>query len=88
MKNYDPNKYGFVAIRSAMEFCNAYRPWHDKVSHKTFLKSVFGKCLHYYFYFKRLQWIARPKGTAKKQIFFTLLPINSLRISKGNADKI
>jgi len=50
-KNYDPNKYGLVAILSAMESCSAYRPWHDKVSHKTFLKSVSGKCLHYYFYF-------------------------------------
>lgn len=50
-KNYDPNKFGLVAILSAMESCNAYKPWHDKVSHRTFMKSVSGKCLHYYFYF-------------------------------------
>ena len=34
-----------------METCPAYRPWHDKKTHQTFLKSVGGKCLHYYFYF-------------------------------------
>ena len=50
-KNYNPDKFGLVAILSAMEACNAYKPWHDKVSHRTFLKSVSGKCLHYYFYF-------------------------------------
>lgn len=50
-KNYNPDKFGLVAILSAMEACNAYKPWHDKVSHRTFLKSASGKCLHYYFYF-------------------------------------
>ena len=31
--------------------CNAYKPWHDKKTHRTFLKPTGGKCLHYYFYF-------------------------------------
>jgi hypothetical protein len=34
-----------------METCQTYKPWHDKVSHKSYLKSDQGKCLHYYFYF-------------------------------------
>ena len=34
-----------------MEACPAYKPWHDKNTHKTFLRSIPGKCLHYYFYF-------------------------------------
>lgn len=42
---------GLVHIFSAMESCNAFRPWHDKSTKKTFLKSTSGKCLHYYFYF-------------------------------------
>lgn len=42
---------GLVHIFSAMEPCPAYRPWHDKKTHKTFLKNTPGKCLHYYFYF-------------------------------------
>jgi hypothetical protein len=42
---------GLVHIFSAMEPCAAYKPWHDKHTHKTFLKSTAGKCLHYYFYF-------------------------------------
>jgi hypothetical protein len=42
---------GLVHILSAMEACPSYRPWHDKQSHKTFLKLSSGKCLHYYFYF-------------------------------------
>lgn len=42
---------GLVHILSAMEACSAYKPWHDKNSHKTFLRPTFGKCLHYYFYF-------------------------------------
>jgi hypothetical protein len=32
-----------------MEACQSYKPWHDKVSHKTFLKPNAGKYLHYYF---------------------------------------
>lgn len=42
---------GLVHILSAMESCSAYQPWHDKQTHKTFLRSTSGKCLHYYFYF-------------------------------------
>jgi len=42
---------GLVHIFSAMERCTAYYPWHDKQTHKTFVKSRQGKCLHYYFYF-------------------------------------
>jgi len=41
---------GHVAIISAMEACPTYKPWHDKKTHKTFLKPSQGKCLHYYFY--------------------------------------
>ena len=29
----------------------SYKPWHDKVSAKTYLRPDAGKCLHYYFYF-------------------------------------
>lgn len=42
---------GLVHILSAMEACSAYEPRHDKQSHKTYLRSTPGKCLHYYFYF-------------------------------------
>ena len=42
---------GLVHIFSAMEPCTAYKPWHNKETHKTYLKTVPGKCLHYYFYF-------------------------------------
>jgi hypothetical protein len=42
---------GLVHIFSAMEPCPSYKPWHDKKSHRTFLKPTDGKCLHYYFYF-------------------------------------
>lgn len=42
---------GLVHIFSAMEPCQSYTPWHDKTTHKTFLKPDGGKCLHYYFYF-------------------------------------
>lgn len=42
---------GLVHIISAMEACTAYQPWHDKQTHKTFLRPDSGKCLHYYFYF-------------------------------------
>jgi len=42
---------GLVHILSAMEACSAYKPWHDKNSHQTFLRPTPGKCLHYYFYF-------------------------------------
>lgn len=42
---------GLVHIISVMEGCTSYKPWHDKISHKTFLKYDQGKCLTYYFYF-------------------------------------
>lgn len=42
---------GLVHIFSAMEPCPSFTPWHDKNTHKTFLKFDSGKCLHYYFYF-------------------------------------
>ena len=45
------NYPGLVHIFSAMETCSAYRPWHDKASHQTSMKSTQGKCLHYYIYF-------------------------------------
>ncbi len=34
-----------------MEACTAYMPWHNKQTHKTYVKTTQGKCLHYYFYF-------------------------------------
>jgi hypothetical protein len=43
---------GLVHILSAMEACDAYKPWHDKQTHKTFVRPDSGKCLHYYFYFQ------------------------------------
>src|SRR5690349_5033995 len=46
---------GLVHIISAMEACNAYKPWHDKQTHRTFLRPDTGKCLHYYFYFMDAQ---------------------------------
>jgi hypothetical protein len=42
---------GLVCIFSAMEACPSYKPWYDKPSGRTFLRSDTGKCLHYYFYF-------------------------------------
>ena len=45
------NHPGLVHILSAMEACTAYKPWHDKQSGKTYVKTTQGKCLHYYFYF-------------------------------------
>lgn len=42
---------GLVHIFSAMEGCQAYRPWHNKQTGKTYVKAQQGKCLHYYFYF-------------------------------------
>src|ERR1700726_159784 len=45
---------GLVHIISAMEACDAYKPWHDKQTHKTFIRPHSGKCLHYYFYVQDL----------------------------------
>lgn len=44
------NHSGLIHIFSAMEPCSSYKSWHDKKTHKTFLKYTQGKCLHYYFY--------------------------------------
>jgi hypothetical protein len=43
---------GLVHIISAMEACDAYKPWHDKQTHRTLVRPDSGKCLHYYFYFQ------------------------------------
>jgi len=50
-KHFDGKKTGLVYILSAMEACPSYIPWHDKMSHKNYVKGSQGKCLHYYFYF-------------------------------------
>ena len=42
---------GLVHIFSAMETCPSFMPWHNKKTHKTFLKFKTSKCIHYYFYF-------------------------------------
>jgi hypothetical protein len=42
---------GLVHIFSAMETCSTFEPWHDKQTHKTYLRPDSGKCIHYYFYF-------------------------------------
>jgi hypothetical protein len=42
---------GLVHVISAMEACDCYQAWHDKTTHKTFVRCDSGKCLHYYFYF-------------------------------------
>ena len=47
---------GLVHIISAMEGSDAYQPWHDKQTHKTFIRPDSGKCLHYYFYFMDAQF--------------------------------
>ena len=45
------NHPGLVHIFSAMETCSTFEPWHDKQTHKTYLRRDSGKCIHYYFYF-------------------------------------
>ncbi len=47
---------GLVHILSAMERCPSFEPWHDKRTHKTFLRYKEAKCLHYYFYFIDPEW--------------------------------
>lgn len=42
---------GLVHIFSAMEPCVSFRPWHDKQTQRTTLKTRQAQCLHYYFYF-------------------------------------
>jgi hypothetical protein len=41
---------GIVHIFAAMEKCRLYKPWHDKASHKTYLKAARSQCKHYYIY--------------------------------------
>jgi len=38
---------GLVHIFSALEPCTSFRPWHDKRTHRTFLKTRQAQCLHY-----------------------------------------
>lgn len=42
---------GLVHVFSAMENCNCFKPWHDKKSGYTTLRSSPGRCAHLYFYF-------------------------------------
>lgn len=42
---------GIVHIFKALETCTSFKPWHDKRSGSTYLRSDSGKCAHYYFYF-------------------------------------
>ena len=44
------DRSGLVHVISAMEACDAYKPWHDKQTRKTFIRPDSGKCLHYYFW--------------------------------------
>jgi hypothetical protein len=47
---------GLVPVISAMEACDADKPWHDKQTHKTYPRPDSGKCRHYYFYFMHAAW--------------------------------
>jgi hypothetical protein len=47
---------GLVHVISAMEACDAYQPWHNKTTHRTYVRPDSGKCLHYYFYFMDAEW--------------------------------
>ncbi len=38
---------GLVQILSAMESCDAYKPWHDKQAHKTSIRPDSGKFQHH-----------------------------------------
>lgn len=42
---------GVIHIFSAMEVCNTFKPWHNKVTNKTYLRPDQSRCLYYYFYF-------------------------------------
>lgn len=44
------NHPGLVHVLSVMEACAVFKPWHDKVTGKTGVKMVPGKCGTYYFY--------------------------------------
>src|SRR3974377_363569 len=47
---------GLVHVISAMEACDAYKPWHDKQTHKTFLRPDNRQCSPYYSYFQDRQF--------------------------------
>lgn len=80
---------GLVHIISVMEGCSTYKPWHDKVTHKTFLKYDQSKCLTYYFYFiddlLGLCYVRVPTWLPfKLQIFFNGHAWLSNELSKKN----
>lgn len=54
---------GLVHIISAMEACDTYKPWHDKQTHKTYVRPDSGKCLHYCFYHGRRAGPDLPAGS-------------------------
>ena len=76
---------GRVHIISAMEACDAYKPWHDKQTHKTFVKRDSGKCLHYYFYFmannRRYALKMRHDGCAAGQGGWSCSPASRGRVA-------
>ena len=39
-----------IHIFSAMERCRCFKPWRDKVTGRTGVRVMPGRCLHYYFY--------------------------------------
>ena len=47
---------GLIHVISAMEACDAYKPWHPKQTHKSYVRPDSDKCLHYYFYFMDAQF--------------------------------
>ena len=66
---------GLVHVFSAMEACQAFKPWHDKTTGKTGLRPTAGKCRHYYFYFLHprlgLVYVRVPTGLPfRLQIYF------------------
>ena len=40
------NQPGLVHVLSAMETCQTYKPWHDKETHRNYLKPAIGKLRH------------------------------------------
>jgi len=66
---------GLVHVFSAMEACQAFKPWPDKTTGKTGLRPTAGKCLHDYFYFLHprlgLVYVRVPTGLPfRLQIYF------------------
>jgi hypothetical protein len=41
---------GLVHVLSVMEACTTFKPWHDKATGRTGLKTAPGRCLTFYFY--------------------------------------